>query len=118
MEQRRPRRRGTTHVETVNGECCLYEWTSNTVHALNLSAARVWEMCDGVTTIDEMIVAVRRDFDAGGAASIVEHALTQFERAGLLEPGTLAGVGPIVSRRTMLRRIGVAAAIPVVTSIV
>jgi hypothetical protein len=113
-----PRRRTTTHVETLRGELCIYEWTTKTVHALNPAAARVWEMCDGVTTVDEMIAAVRRDLNAPGATAIVEHALAQFERAGLLEPGTGILSAPVVSRRALLRRIGVAAAIPVVTSIV
>src|SRR5881392_4246097 len=114
----RPARRMTTYVETLHGELCIYEWTTKTVHALNPAAARVWEMCDGATTIDEMIAAVRRDLNTPGATAIVRHALTQFDRAGLFEPGTLAGVGPLLSRRALLRRIGVAAAIPVVTSIV
>ena len=118
MLHARPKRRETTHVETLQGELCIYEWTTTTVHALNPAAARVWELCDGSTTIDEMIAAVRRDLQAPGARSIVEHALTQFDRAGLLERGTLAGIGPLLSRRALLRRIGAAAAIPVVTSIV
>jgi hypothetical protein len=118
MRQSRPKRRSTTHVETLHGELCIYEWTTKTVHALNPAAGRVWEMCDGSTTVDEMIAAVRRDLSAPGAQSIVEHALMQFDRASLLEAGTLAGVGPRLSRRALLRRIGVAAAIPVVTSIV
>src|SRR6476646_4674445 len=101
----RPARRATTHVETLHGELCIYEWTTKTVHALNPAAARVWEMCDGVTSVDDMIAAVRRD--SPGADVIVRHALAQFARAGLLEPGTLAGVAPLVSRRAMLRRIGV-----------
>ena len=116
MKARTPQRRSTTHVETLHGELCIYEWTTKTVHALNPAAARVWEMCDGVTTVDDMIAAARRN--SPGAELIVQHALAQFERAGLLEQGTLAGVAPVVSRRAMLRRIGVAAAIPVVTSIV
>jgi hypothetical protein len=113
-----PQRRGTTHVETLRGELCIYEWTTKTVHALNPAAARVWDMCDGVTTTDEMIAAVRRDLNAPGATAIVEHALAQFDRAGLLEPGTPIVAGVLVSRRALLQRIGVAAAIPVVTSIV
>src|SRR5262245_55242916 len=113
-----PRRRSSTHVETLHGELCIYEWTTKTVHALNPAAARVWELCDGVTTIDEMIAAVRRDRQQPGATAIVEHALAQFDRAGLLEPGTQTFAAAMVSRRALLRRIGVAAAVPVVTSIV
>jgi hypothetical protein len=113
-----PQRRITTHVETLHGEVCIYEWTTKTVHALNPAAARVWELCDGRTTIEEMIVSVGRDLHTPGATAIVGHALRQFDRAGLLEPGSLPPVAPLVSRRALLRRIGVAASIPVVSSIV
>jgi hypothetical protein len=112
-----PQRRSTTHVERLHGELCLYEWTTKTVHALNPAAARVWDMCDGSTTIDEMTTAVRRDLSASGADVIVQHALVQFDRAGLLEPGTFDAAPTALSRRAVLRRIGIAAAIPVVTSI-
>jgi hypothetical protein len=118
MKDRLPRRRITTHVETLHGELCIYEWTTKTVHALNPAAARVWEMCDGRTTIEEMSAMIGRGGDVPRATAIVEHALAKFARAGLLEPASLPHVVPVVSRRALLRRIGVAAAIPVVTSIV
>jgi hypothetical protein len=112
-----PKRRSTTHVETLHGELCIYEWTTKTVHVLNPIAGCVWDMCDGVTTVEEMTAAVGRDLKAPSATAIVERALSQFDRAGLLEPGTLAGIAPLVSRRVLLRRMGIAAAMPVVTSI-
>jgi hypothetical protein len=118
MSSARPQRRRTTHIETLHGELCIYEWTTKTVHALNPAAARVWEMCDGTTTVAEMVAAMQRDESTVHAELIVWHALRQFDRAGLLEPGTLAGVRPVVSRRALLRRLGAVAAIPVVTSIV
>jgi hypothetical protein len=114
QNQQRPRRRGTTHVETLHGELCVYEWTTKTVHALNPAAARVWELCDGRTSVEEMVAAVGGE--ARGAAAIVQHALREFARAGLLERDTAAGL-PELSRRALLRRIGTAAAIPIVTSI-
>jgi hypothetical protein len=116
MSSPRPLRRRTTHVETLLGELCIYEWTTMTVHALNPVASRVWEMCDGTITVTGIIAAVRRDEDTPAATLIVQHALAQFERAGLLEPDSVVGAPP-VSRRRLLRTIGVAA-IPVVTSIV
>ena len=87
------------------------------MHALNPAAARVWEMCDGRTSIDAMIAAVRADVDPSGAEAIVQHALREFARAGLLERDTAAPLPAALSRRTLLRRIGTAAAIPIVTSI-
>src|SRR6478672_9134978 len=111
-----PRRRDTTHVEMLRGELCIYEWTSKTVHALNPAAARVWEMCDGATTIEEMTALIRRDLDVPGAEAGGQHAIAQFAQAGLLDAGPAAG--RLVSRRALLRTIGATAAIPVVTSIV
>src|SRR5215471_4371239 len=105
-----PKRRSTTHVEMLHGELCIYEWTTKTVHALNPAAARVWEMCNGRTTIDEMTAALE---STPGADLIVRHALAQFERAGLLEEESVAGTVPLLSRRAMLGRVGIAAAIPV-----
>src|SRR5262245_42470742 len=113
MHRSSPRRITTTHVETLRGELCIYEWTTKTVHALNPAAARVWELCDGRTTIDEMIAA---HGDVPDATLIVQHALAQFERAGLLESDSRLDAAPLVSRRALLRNVGVAAAIPIVTS--
>jgi hypothetical protein len=115
--QPRPKRRTTTHVEALHGELCIYEWTTRTVHALNPAAAHVWEMCDGAPTVDQMTAALRQP-DTAGAAAIVRHALAQFHGAGLLEPGSLHDAGPDLSRRALLRAIGITAAIPVVTSMV
>ena len=44
----------------------------------------------------------------------MRHALSQFERAGLLQPGSLNDRAPGLSRRALLRTIGMTAAIPVV----
>jgi hypothetical protein len=101
----------------LHGDLCIYEWITRTVHALNPAAARVWDMCDGVTTVDAMTAALGHA-DTPGAALIVRHALSQFDRAGLLEPGSLTDRSPVLSRRALLRTIGMTAAIPVVTSIV
>ena len=112
-----PKRGATTHVETLHDELCIYEWTTKTVHALNPAAARVWEMCDGRTSVEEMIAAVRADVEPSGAEAIVQQALREFARAGLLERDTVAALPAELSRRALLRRIGAAAAIPIVTSI-
>ena len=112
----RPTQTGTTHVETIDGELCIYEWTTKTVHALNRSAARVWEMCDGVTSVDEMIATLQRESAAPHPELTVADALGQFQRAGLIECRYGFGL-PTVSRRALLRTVG-AAAVPIVTSIV
>ena len=48
-----PRKAAGTHSEPIDDEMCVYEWTRREVHALNPAAARVWQMCDGRTTVSE-----------------------------------------------------------------
>jgi len=54
--------------------------------ALNESAAALWELCDGSTTIDEMVVAICEvsSVPADRARDDVERTLVEFQRAGLL----------------------------------
>ena len=48
-----PLRAKTAYTETLNDELCVYEWTRYEVHALNATAASVWQLCDGKTSVAE-----------------------------------------------------------------
>jgi len=54
--------------------------------ALNQSAAALWELCDGSTTIDEMVMAICAvsSIPADRARDDVERTLAELRRAGLL----------------------------------
>lgn len=55
--------------------------------ALNATALALWELCDGETTVNEMIRAVCSLFDVSmeRATSDVESALEQMRQAGVIE---------------------------------
>ena len=112
-----PKRSSSVHVEQVGGELCVYHLEGHQVHALNRSAALVWERCDGRTSRAQIAAALRSEFDVADVDAVVGLALEELNRAHLLaEP--LQAVTPGLSRRRLLRGGLAAAAIPVVYSIV
>jgi hypothetical protein len=113
-----PRRSKTTYTETLQNEVCVYEWTRHEVHALNATAASVWQLCDGKTSIEEM--AARLSADAlPHAAELVALSLEEFQQKHLLDAGDgSSSPRRPISRRVLLRRGLTAALLPVVTSIV
>jgi hypothetical protein len=101
-------------VERVADEVLVYDLRRDRAHCLNESAALVWEKCDGQATVEE----IAREVGAG--EEVVWMAVEELSRAGLMEGRVKRAGGGGVSRREMMKRVAVAAAIgvPVVTSIV
>jgi len=54
--------------------------------AMNPTAAALWELCDGQTTVDEMVIAVCRLFSVNEAQAItdVQSALVEMQTRGLI----------------------------------
>lgn len=117
---RKPRKIQTIHVEELENELCVYDWQRKEVHNLNRTAALVWELCDGHTSPTQMAATLRAEFDTPYAEDVVWMALQELEQAHLLESTDIQPVDrSLMSRRTLIKRMGVAAALlPVVVSIV
>jgi Coenzyme PQQ synthesis protein D (PqqD) len=104
-------------IQKLADEVLVYDLERHRAHCLNLTAAAIWELCDGRTSVSEMVSRLR----AGGHATVdvemVRYGLRQLAKFRLLEDRLPEGVG--LSRRQLLRRVGVAAAVglPVVASI-
>ena len=118
-----PKQSKTVHVEMLNDELCLYDWQRKEVHALNPTAATVWQLCDGQTSPQQMAGQLRGDLNAEQAEALVWASLEQLRKANLLEGEVAKPDGrPILTRRQMLKVLGSAAAgaalLPVVSSIV
>ena len=75
-----------TRLEQRGGRVIVCDADGNVMLALNESAAALWELCDGSTTIDEMVMAICEvsSISAHQARDDVERTLAEFERAGLL----------------------------------
>ncbi len=75
-----------TRVEQRGGRVVVCDADRSVMLALNESAAALWELCDGNTTIDEMVMAIceAASIPAEKARDDVERTLAEFRRAGLL----------------------------------
>jgi hypothetical protein len=112
-------RRSDLIVRELGDELVVYDRASLRVHRLNRTAAAVWRLCDGTTTVEEM---ARRLGDASGPLpeDVVRLALAQLERIELIRRDAGAALARL-DRRTVVRRLGrgVAAALllPAVSTI-
>ena len=101
----------------VAGEMLVYDRNRDEAHCLNPTAARVWTHCDGATTVAEMAHLLADEMQTPVAAEVVWLAVEQLRKARLLqEPHLqepLAGPKRIehLSRRALVKRIGVGAAV-------
>ena len=98
-------------VEELGDELLVYDLTRDEAHCLGTVAARVWNACDGSTTVDSMSVQLGLDHET------VADALSGLRACQLLDEGPAAGI----TRRGMTLRavkIGTAAfAAPLIVSI-
>ena len=106
-------------VQELGGELLVYDLRSHRSHCLNRTAALVWGKCDGRTTVREIARGVSATLKSPVDERVVWFALERLERKSLLRVPLAPPAGwPRVSRRELIRRIGVAAVlIPVITSI-
>src|SRR3954454_21948803 len=95
-----PRQSPTVHVETLSNELCLYDWQRGQVHALNPTAALVWQHCDGATSPEAMAAVPSRELSVPEPETVVAVTLRELEREHLLAvpPGRPAGQ-PMPTRR-------------------
>jgi hypothetical protein len=116
----KPRKIQTVHVEKLDNELCVYDWQRKEVHNLNPTAALVWELCDGQTDPAQIADQLRADLGTSYVEDVVWMTLTELEQAHLLESEVVQPAGrSLMSRRTLLKQMGVAAALlPVVATIV
>lgn len=108
-------------IKELDDEVLVYDLETDKAHCLNQTAARVWKYCDGKRTVDQLCRLMEKDAGSFVPEEMVWLALDQLEQFNLLtvpgsRPGHLAGM----SRRQLMRNLGIAAAvsIPVITSII
>jgi len=108
-------------IDDLPNEVLVYDLERDQAHCLNRTAALVWRACDGDTGAPEIARRLRVELDAPFNEELVWMALDQLEKQHLLEHAiAVPSQFTHLSRRQMIRNLGLAAAIavPVVTSIV
>ena len=108
-------------IDELPDEVLVYDLDRHKAHCLNETAALVWQHCDGNSTPSQIARRLTKKLRAPFNEDLVWLALRQLEKLHLLEesislPPELLGM----SRRQMIRNLGLVAAVavPLVTSIV
>jgi hypothetical protein len=114
-------RRERLIIDQLPNEVLVYDLDRHRAHCLNQTAALVWKLCDGRTMPRAIARQVQSELDQPFSEDLVWLALRQLNKIHLLEesigpPAHHAGM----SRREMVRAMGIAAAVavPLITSIV
>lgn len=110
-------RRDGVLFQAIDDEVIAYDTERHKAHCLNRTAAFVWEHCDGQTSVAEVASRLTREFEAPIDQTAVWLAVEQLGKARLLAETPQPPRG--LSRREVLKRLGVAAAlaVPLVTTI-
>src|SRR5689334_12233051 len=103
------RRQGIV-IKQLDTEILVYDTERNQAHCLNKAAALVWEHCDGNRTISDFCNLLDGENATTNKEQIVWIALTELEKAGLLnkpiaKPPSIKGL----TRRQLIKAAGVAA---------
>ncbi len=101
-------------MQDLASETVIYDLSNNKAFCLNETSARVWRLCNGIRTVDDIAASI-------GSEEIVWLALDQLSRENLLEKKSVpTDILPEISRRDVIRRVGLASliALPVIASVV
>jgi len=106
-------------VERCGSELVVFSPADHEAHALNETASLIFDLCDGVTTRAQMVAALH-DVGLPADTAIVNLALAELAEASLVVLDDQRR-GPGVSRRAVIRRLGLSATaiamLPVVDTI-
>lgn len=81
-----PRRAPSVNVLDRSGSAKLVDQAGDQVLGLNETALAIWDLCDGQTSIDEMVEAITAAFpvDESEARTDVEHVIETFASFAVL----------------------------------
>ncbi len=122
-QQWRPKaRREGLLVEKAGSELVVYNLERHRVHCLNDTAARLWALCTGRRTVEQISAQLEIALDPASQDAIVRNGIVELERLGLVEAAECAAQAEL-SRRELVRKIGIGAlavgvALPLISSIV
>ncbi|MCP4201125.1 MAG: PqqD family protein [bacterium] len=82
------RKRSDLTERHVDDEAVVLDTGSGRVHQLNPTAWFIWDRCDGLSSVEEIILAIAKAYgmEVSEVESDVIAALDHFREEGLLEP--------------------------------
>jgi hypothetical protein len=100
-------------IKEIPGELLIYDSDRERALCLNRAAASVWKHCDGKTTPARMARVIEQELQIEEGEDIVALALEKLQESHLLIGKAAEGRG--LSRRELMGRIGIAAAVPIIS---
>ena len=117
-EQRPQARKRGLLIEKLPDEVLVYDLERKKAHCLNGSAALIWNHCDGKTSVEGISRILQQQTNEKIADDVVWLGLDQLYEAKLIETQVVRPAARArLSRRELVKRIGVAVSIPLVASI-
>jgi hypothetical protein len=105
-------------IERLSDEVLVYDLARKKAHCLNQAAALIWDHCDGKTSVKEMAHILRERLDPRADEELIWFGLREIGRKHLLETESVRPSGKNkMSRRELIRKIGLVASVPAVMSI-
>ncbi|MBC7796220.1 MAG: PqqD family protein [Pyrinomonadaceae bacterium] len=112
-------RRDGLVVQETPGEVLVFDTKSNKAMCLNETAASVWKHCTGENNLTDIAKLLEKEFSAPVPEELVWLAIDQLGKDNLLQASETVAAPKGLSRREVIRRVGIAAvvALPLVTSL-
>ena len=102
-------------IREVDDETLVYDMEREHAHCLNQTAALVWQLCDGKTSVKQAARSLQSKLGTNVDSDLVWLAIKQLEQFHLVER---AAQTPSISRRTLVLKYAPAIlALPVIMSI-
>jgi hypothetical protein len=111
------RRVEDVQVERTADEILVLKEGSLEAHALNQSAATVYDLCDGNTSKSEMAAEIHRRTGLPADEEIVDLALSELVETGLVVLDDPESRSP-VTRRTLIRRLALSSTLALMLPVV
>ncbi|HEY8187633.1 MAG TPA: PqqD family protein [Pyrinomonadaceae bacterium] len=106
-------------IEEVGDEVLVYDLNTDRAHCLNRMSALIWKYCDGEKSAGDIAGLLEQELKSPVSVQVVTLGLAELDRYDLLKNETLQEPTVRVSRRRLIRNLGLTAAIslPVIMSI-
>lgn len=106
-------------IKELADEWLVYDLDIHKAHVLNEAAAQVWKHCDGRTTVSQLATLLETNGAVRLDDELIWLAVEQLGKAKLLDKQLEKRAAlKQVSRREVIRKLGAAAAVPLVVSMI
>jgi hypothetical protein len=98
-------------IREIEAEILIYDERTHRAWCLNPSSACIWQLCDGRNTLGEIAAGATKKLGSQVNRELVLFTLEELQEKGLLEDGMAEALPRGPSRREMIGKVGLAAAL-------